>query len=104
MSRRCLIDGEEVGVREKRKRGVRRTEKQWIEILRRFESSGVGSSEFCRREGLPLSSLQRWRQRLGRVAAEKFIELVPPMSTAASSASWSLEVSLPGGACLRFQG
>ena len=89
---------------EKRKRGVRRTEKQWIEILRRFESSGGGSSEFCRREGLPLSSLQRWRSRLGRAFSEKFVELVPPMATAVSLASWSLEVSLPGGACLRFQG
>lgn len=88
-------------MREKRKRGVRRTEKQWIEILRRFESSGGGSSEFCRREGLPLSSLQRWRSRLGRVPSEKFVELV---ATAVPLANWSLEVSLPGGACLRFQG
>lgn len=91
-------------MREKRRRGVRRTEKQWIEILRRFESSGAGSRDFCRREGLPLSSLQRWRRRLGPIRSEKFVELVPPMATAASSASWSLEVSLPGGACLRFQG
>ena len=104
MSRRRLADGEEDAMRETRGRGVRRNEKQWTEILRRFESSGVGSREFCRHEGLPLSSLQRWRRRLGRVPTEKFVELVPPMATVASSASWSLEVSLPGGACLRFQG
>ena len=91
-------------MRARRRRSVRRTENQWIGILQRFESSGVGSKEFCRREGLPLSSLQRWRRRLGRVAAEKFVELVPPMATVGSSANWSLEVSLPGGACLRFQG
>jgi hypothetical protein len=91
-------------VRKGRGRGVRRSEKQWIEILRRFESSGAGSREFCRSEGLPLSSLQRWRRRLGRVPSEKFVELVPPMATAGSAASWSLEFSLPGGACLRFQG
>lgn len=89
---------------EKRRRGVRRNEKQWAEILRRFKSSGVGSREFCRREGLPLSSLQRWRRRLGRVPSEKFVELVPAVMANASSANWSLEVSLPGGACLRFQG
>lgn len=91
-------------MREKHRRGVRRTEKQWIEILRRFASSGSGSREFCDREGVPLSSLQRWRRRLGRVPSEKFVELVPAVSANASSASWSLEVSLPGGACLRFQG
>ena len=89
---------------EKRRRGVRRNEKQWAEILRRLKSSGVGSREFCRREGLPLSSLQRWRRRLGRVPSEKFVELVPAVMANASSANWSLEVSLPGGACLRFQG
>ena len=49
----------------KRSRGVRRSEQQWIEILRRFESSGLGSRQFCHRDGLPLSSLQRWKRRLG---------------------------------------
>ena len=39
----------------KRSRGVRRSEEQWIEILRRFESSGLGSRQFCHRDGLPLS-------------------------------------------------
>ncbi len=104
ISRCSLADGEEDEVRERRQRGVRRSEKQWIEILRRFESSGVGSKQFCGGEGLPLSSLQRWRRRLDRVPSEKFVELVPTVATGASSASWSLEVSLPGGACLRFRG
>jgi hypothetical protein len=99
-----VADGEEGAVREKRRRGVRRSEAQWIEILRRFESSGVGSKDFCQRQGLALSSLQRWRRRLGRVPSDKFVELVPSLATAGSSAPWSLEVSLPGGACLRFQG
>ena len=88
----------------KRRRGVRRNEKQWIEILRRFESSGLGSRQFCQSNGLPLSSLQRWRRRLGPVAPVKFVELMPAASAGAIAASWSLEVSLPGGASLRFQG
>ena len=88
----------------KRKRGVRRNEKQWIEILRRFESSGLGSRQFCQSNGLPLSSLQRWRNRLGPVPPAKFVELVPPASASTVAANWSLEVLLPGGASLRFQG
>ena len=47
---------------------TRRTKAQWTEILREFGSSGVDSREFCRREGLALSSFQRWRHRLGVVS------------------------------------
>ncbi len=86
----------------KRADRVRRTEKQWTEILRRFESSGEGSQEFCRREGLALSSLQRWRRRLGRVSAGRFVELVPT-SSAGTAPGWSLEVLLPNGVTLRFR-
>ena len=83
---------------------VRRTEKQWAEILRRFEASGEGSRHFCRREGLALSSLERWRQRLGTTSATRFVELVPGAAAEATTMSWSLEVSLPQGVSLRFRG
>ena len=83
----------------------RHTEAQWTEILGRFQSSGQDSREFCRREGLALSSFQRWRRRLGSVAAAaEFVDLVPTSSPSDSSASWSLDVSLPNGVGLRFQG
>jgi hypothetical protein len=87
----------------KRTRGVRRSEKQWTEILRRFEGSGLGSREFCRRDGVALSSLQRWQRRLGSAQPAKFLEIVPPASSSTAGMSWSLEVSLPNGASLRFQ-
>ncbi len=87
-----------------RSKRTRRTRAQWTEILREFESSGVGSREFCRREDLPPSSFQRWRSRLGSVAAAEFVELVPSSSPSAPASSWSLDVSLPSGVCLRFQG
>lgn len=83
---------------------VRRTEKQWIEILHRFGSSGLGARQFCRRDHLTLSSLKRWQRRLGRVRSAKFVEIVPAPSTDAASASWSLEVALPNGASLQFRG
>ncbi len=85
---------------------VRRTEEQWIEIFRRLQSSGVSAQQFCRREGLALSSLQNWRRRLKvkSAAPARFVELVPAAAAEAHSAPWSLEVSLPNGVCLRFRG
>jgi len=88
----------------KRTGGVRRQEKQWIEIFRRFGSSGLGTREFCNREGVPLSTFQRWQKRLhvsGGTA--QFVEIVAPASPSSAPTSWSLEVSLPNGASLRFQ-
>ena len=83
---------------------TRRTKSQWTEILERFVSSQLGPREFCRREGLSLSSFQRWRRQLGSVAAAEFVELVPTSIPSAPVSSWSLDVSLPNGVCLRFQG
>ena len=85
-----------------RSKHTRRTRAQWTEILGRFESSPMASREFCRREGLSLSSFQRWRRQLGSVDAGEFVELVPTASE--SAPNWSLDVSLPNGVCLRFQG
>ncbi len=91
-------------MRRSRAARVRRTEKQWGEILRRFEAGGEGARPFCRREGLAQSSLQRWRQRLGRSSSARFVELVPKGPAGIVSESWSLEVSLPHGVILRFRG
>jgi len=88
-----------------RRRGMRRGEKEWAKIVQRFESSGLAGTAFCQREGLALSSLQRWRQRLASRGTAPFIELVPPpAATPTFSSGWSLEVMLPNGASVRFQG
>ena len=83
---------------------VRRGEKEWTEVVRRFEASGEGSRAFCRREGVAISSLERWRHRLGPAPAPQFVELVPTSSPATAAATWSLEVTLPNGVSLRFRG
>ena len=83
---------------------TRRTKSQCTEILGRFASSQLGSREFCRREGLALSSFQRWHRRLVSVAAAEFVELVPTPSPSVPLSSWSLDVSLPNGVGLRFHG
>lgn len=84
------------------KRGVRRDEKQWIEILRRFEASGLGVTAFCKREGLALSSWQRWRRRLGSKASAQFVDLVP--TTPAPSSEWAVELTFPNGVSIRLRG
>jgi hypothetical protein len=91
-------------MRKRRAGRVRRTEQQWTEILQRLGSGGEDSREFCRREGVALSSLQRWRRRLGTAHAARFVELVPPTGTAEVAGTWSLEVSLPNGISLRIRG
>ena len=82
---------------------VRRSRKEWKTILRRFESSGLAVQEYCRREGLPLSSFQRWRSRLSAGTAAEFVELTPSLSESATS-GWALEVTLPHGVRLQFRG
>ena len=89
----------------RRRRGVRRDDSAWTEIVRRFEASGLSSAAFCRREGVALSSLQRWRKRITSRGDSRFVELVPPAtSSSPSSSGWSLELTLPNGASLRIQG
>ena len=39
-------------------------EKTWRDILTRFDASGMGVTAFCRREGVGVSSLRLWRDRL----------------------------------------
>jgi hypothetical protein len=88
-----------------RGRGARRGKKEWAKIVQRFESSGLAGRAFCQNEGLALSSLQRWRQRLASRASAPFVELVPTTAAAPTlSSAWSLELTLPNGASIRLQG
>lgn len=82
----------------------RHTAAQRRVLLERFTSSGLTLREFCRREGLSLSSLQRWRALAGdspRAAA--FVELVP-RPPAGSPSDWLVELTLPNGVSLRLRG
>jgi hypothetical protein len=92
---------------------VRRSERDWTAIIRRYEASGLGSRAFCRQEGLAASSVQCWRQRLrGQWTARRrarFVEWVPPQTipsavAKSSSSGWLLELEFPGGPTLRISG
>lgn len=90
-----------------RRHRQRRTEAEWAEILGRFKASGLGRREFCRREGLALSTFQRWGDRAGRPSGgSAFVELVPSVTPtlAIRKSEWELELSLPNGLCLRLRG
>ena len=82
----------------------RRTESEQTQILRRFAASGLSCREFCRQEGLSLSSLQRWRARAGDAPEARFVELLPSESTRSeATGSWTLELELPGDVRLRIR-
>jgi hypothetical protein len=100
-SRHYRSNDEEATMRKKR---PRRSEKQWSEICQRFETSDLGLQDFCRREELTLSSLQRWRRQLKSGTPHDFVELVPATPARTACSNWSLDVALPNGASLRFEG
>jgi len=79
---------------------VRRSAAEWRTILRQFDESGLTRAEFCRRQGLDLTTFQRWRRRLEN-AQESFVEVA---ASAEPVAPWAMEIELASGAILRLRG
>ena len=84
---------------------VRRTEKEWRELLSRWEKCRLSAREFCRKEEVKAVSFRRWQQRLcGPSARSEFVPVVAVPPAIPSVSSWAVEVTLPDGSKLRFQG
>jgi hypothetical protein len=84
---------------------VRRTEIEWREILTRWKQSGLGPAEFCKKEDLRPTSFQRWQERLGVEPAQaQFVPVTSEGPSMIATPSWALEITLPNGVQLRFQG
>lgn len=82
---------------------VRRNEGEWREIVARWKKSGQKPAAFCRREQLRLSSFLRWQRKLD--SAGDVDGFVPVTTKAAPATSaWTLEIVLPNGCELRFEG
>jgi len=85
-------------------------EAYWKEHVRRWQSSGLSQSAYCRREGLRANQLSYWYRRDHRLdhdsasvtASSKFIpvEITGPSPIPAPSSLPSLKVRLSNGACL----
>lgn len=89
---------------------VRRSEQEWREILARWAKSGTSGREFCRQESIEISSFQRWQKKMKESPAPASTrgEFVPvsglPLLSPSQGTPWSLEITLPSGVVLRFQG
>jgi len=84
---------------------IRRSADQWSSVLSDQRASGLSQVEFCKREGVALSTFARWRQRLSGVdqptsGDERWIELSDLPGT---RAGWDIELDLGDGICLRLR-
>ena len=84
---------------------IRRSPDQWSQVISDQRASGLSQVEFCKREGIALSTFARWRHRLS--GAEKatsgeapWIELSDLPGT---RAGWDIELDLGDGICLRLR-
>jgi len=83
-----------------------RSADEWVQILERYDASGLTQEAFSRREGIRYGTLVAWlgrrRKRVGELPpaespSTKFHEL---SLRAPSSSRANLEVRLPDGTCL----
>ena len=90
-------------------RRQRRNREEWRALLECFEHSGQSREQFCREQGLTLSSFAHWRRALGKTAAGRrtvtgsplFVELEPQARV--STGSWDVELELGDGMVLRLR-
>jgi hypothetical protein len=93
---------------------TRRTRTEWVEIIERFDSTSLRTTDFCRNEKISRSSLSTWRRKLkgktkGRLSSKQrtaFIELAPAPVESPSfvGSGCDFELSFPGGVTLRWKG
>ncbi len=94
---------------------IRRSAPEWKEILERFGKSDLPIAAFCEKEEISRSAFASWKKKLGgriersQTKAPAFVELLgvatkKSVPRAKASAGTSFELTLPGGATLRWQG
>ncbi len=84
---------------------VRREEAEWKGIVDSWSQSGLSHQAFCRREGIALSSFQRWRRKVSHSGTPgSFVEIKQTAAAAGDAQGWQIEIDFPSGAVLRFRG
>jgi transposase-like protein len=78
----------------------RRVATEWRRLIRNWEESGVNQADYCKRQGVALSTFQHWRKKLQNSSEGSFLELVP----AVSEQEHEIELELPHGIILRVKG
>lgn len=82
---------------------VYRSPSEWSAIIARYQASGLSAREFCQKEKLVKTSLERWIKRLQADERKaRFIEV--PSAPAKEDRPWDLEIRLPNGIFLNFRG
>lgn len=95
----------------KKRKGLRRNEREWRSLLARFGSSGLGVEAFCRREAISAASFYRWRGLLSeahaggeetpRDTAAGFLDL-GTLGSGSSGTRLDLKLDLGGGLTLHL--
>jgi hypothetical protein len=86
----------------KRNTQRRKSTKYWEWHQRRWERSGLTQAEYCRKEGIALTSFSNWRSKLMSSMAQcsEFIEIQPAVIQAGPE--MTLELIIPRVGCLRM--
>lgn len=93
------------------RRRIRRSATQWRELFDRFEQSDQSREQFCREQGVSLSSFDRWGTRLRTVPSTPsaiseepvFVELKPTSIQQPATPAWDIELQLGADIFLRLR-
>ncbi len=89
---------------------IRRSPAQWRELFARFKQGEQTQEQFCTEQGISLSSFDRWRAKLRKVASTQavideqpmFVELTPEAPSPVTSL-WDIELQLGADVFLRLR-
>ena len=97
-----MIDEARRKVTNTQRRRVMRSQKQWRDLVTKFERGELGVREFCDRHDLTSSSFHLWRKRLReeKQLAPSFVSLSVP---ADEPEGWDVELSLGPSMTLRLR-
>ena len=83
---------------------VRRTESEWRALVERQAQSGMSELAFCKKAKLSRASFRKWKARLSEAEAPAtFVEWVAPEVVEDAAGRGEFELTLPGGAVLRWK-
>lgn len=79
------------------------TRRQWAERVERFRRSGQTVAQFCAAEGVSEPSFYVWKRTLATESAPPLpTPAIVPIRLTPSPVPTGIELSLPGGAVVRF--